>query len=47
MRWLLVMMIASFIGHGTVAANARPADDSHRPAVLVTGASAGIGRKVA
>ena len=46
MRWLLVMMIASFIGHGTVAADARPADDSHRPAVLVTGASAGIGRKV-
>jgi len=46
MRWLLVMMIASFIGHGAVAADARPADDSHRPAVLVTGASAGIGRKV-
>lgn len=46
MRWLLVMMIASFIGHGTVAADATPAGDSQRSAVLVTGASAGIGRKV-
>lgn len=47
MRWLHVIMIASFLGHGPVAADARPADDSQRPAVLVTGASAGIGRKVA
>lgn len=47
MRWLLVIMIASFLGHDAVAADARPADDSQRPAVLVTGASAGIGRKVA
>jgi NAD(P)-dependent dehydrogenase (short-subunit alcohol dehydrogenase family) len=46
MRWLLVMMIASFIGDGAVAADAKSTDDSQRSAVLVTGASAGIGRKV-
>jgi NAD(P)-dependent dehydrogenase (short-subunit alcohol dehydrogenase family) len=47
MRILLVLMLTLFIGHDVVAADARPADDSQRPAVLVTGASAGIGRKVA
>jgi hypothetical protein len=46
MRWLLVMMIAAFIGLGTVAADATPAGESQRSAVLVTGANAGIGRKV-
>jgi NAD(P)-dependent dehydrogenase (short-subunit alcohol dehydrogenase family) len=47
MRILLVLMLTLFIGLDVVAADARPADDSQRPAVLVTGASAGIGRKVA
>jgi NAD(P)-dependent dehydrogenase (short-subunit alcohol dehydrogenase family) len=47
MRILLVLMLTLFIDHDVVAADARPADDSRRPAVLVTGASAGIGRKVA
>ena len=47
MRILLVLMLAMFVGHGAVAADAKPAGDSERPAVLVTGASAGIGRKVA
>jgi NAD(P)-dependent dehydrogenase (short-subunit alcohol dehydrogenase family) len=46
MRILLVLMLTLFIGLDVVAADARPADDSQRPAVLVTGASAGIGRKV-
>jgi NAD(P)-dependent dehydrogenase (short-subunit alcohol dehydrogenase family) len=47
MKILLVLMLTLFIGHDVVAAETRPADDSQRPAVLVTGASAGIGRKVA
>ena len=47
MRILFVLMLALFIGHDAVAADATLADDSLRPAVLVTGASAGIGRKVA
>ena len=46
MRWLLVLTLALFVGHGAVAADATPAGDSQRSAVLVTGASAGIGRKV-
>jgi len=47
MRVLLVLVLALVIGHDAVAADAKPADDSQRLAVLVTGASAGIGRKVA
>ena len=46
MRILLVLTLALFVGHGAVAADATPAGDSQRSAVLVTGASAGIGRKV-
>lgn len=46
MRFLLVLMLTLFSGHDVVAADAKPASDSQRPAVLVTGASAGIGRKV-
>lgn len=46
MRILLALTLALFVGHGTVAADATPAGDSQRSAVLVTGASAGIGRKV-
>ena len=47
MRVLLVLVLALVIGHDSVAADAKPAGDSQRLAVLVTGASAGIGRKVA
>jgi NAD(P)-dependent dehydrogenase (short-subunit alcohol dehydrogenase family) len=46
MRILLVLTLALFVGHGAVAADAKSTDDSQRSAVLVTGASAGIGRKV-
>ncbi len=46
MRLLLVSMLAIFIGHGAVAADAKPSGDTPRQAVLVTGASVGIGRKV-
>lgn len=47
MRLLLVSVLAMFIGHGAIAADAKPSGDSPQRAVLVTGASAGIGRKVA
>jgi len=47
MRLLLVSMLAMFIGHDAVAADAKPSSDSPQRAVLVTGASVGIGRKVA
>ena len=47
MRILLVLMFAMFICHDSLAADTRPAGDSRQQAVLVTGASAGIGRKVA
>jgi NAD(P)-dependent dehydrogenase (short-subunit alcohol dehydrogenase family) len=46
MRLLLVSILAMFIGHGAVAADTKPSGDSPKRAVLVTGASAGIGRKV-
>jgi NAD(P)-dependent dehydrogenase (short-subunit alcohol dehydrogenase family) len=46
MRLLLVSMFAMFIGHDAVAADAKPSGDSPQQAVLVTGASVGIGRKV-
>jgi NAD(P)-dependent dehydrogenase (short-subunit alcohol dehydrogenase family) len=46
MRRLLALMLALFIGHDAMAADAKPASDSPQQAVLVTGASAGIGRKV-
>ena len=46
MRILLVLTLALVVGHDAVAADAKPAGDSQRSAVLVTGASAGIGRKV-
>jgi NAD(P)-dependent dehydrogenase (short-subunit alcohol dehydrogenase family) len=47
MRLLLVSMLAMLIGHDAMAADAKPASDSPQRAVLVTGASVGIGRKVA
>ena len=47
MRLLLVSVLAMFIGHSAIAADAKPSGDSAQRAVLVTGASAGIGRKVA
>ena len=47
MRLLLVSMLAMFICHAAVAADAKPSGDSPQRAVLVTGASVGIGRKVA
>ena len=47
MRLLLTSMLAIFIGHAAVAADTKPSGDSPKQAVLVTGASAGIGRKVA
>ena len=47
MRLLLLSMLAMFIGHDVVAADAKPSSDSPQRAVLVTGASVGIGRKVA
>jgi len=46
MKILLVLTLALLVGHGAVAADAKPAGKSQRSAVLVTGASAGIGRKV-
>lgn len=46
MRALLAMMLAIFAGHGALAADAKPAGSSPQQAVLVTGASVGIGRKV-
>ena len=47
MRLLLVSMLAMLIGHDAVAADVKPSGDSPQRAVLVTGASVGIGRKVA
>jgi len=47
MRLLLVSVLAMLIGHGAVAADTKPSGDSPKQAVLVTGASAGIGRKIA
>jgi len=47
MRVILVMMLATIVGEGAEAADAKPASDSPQQAVLVTGASVGIGRKVA
>ena len=46
MRLLLVSMLAMLIGHDAVAADVKPSGDSPQRAVLVTGASVGIGRKV-
>ena len=46
MRLLLVSMLAILIGHDAVAADVKPSGDSPQRAVLVTGASVGIGRKV-
>jgi NAD(P)-dependent dehydrogenase (short-subunit alcohol dehydrogenase family) len=46
MRLLLLSMLALLIGQDVVAAEAKPSGDSQRRAVLVTGASVGIGRKV-
>jgi NAD(P)-dependent dehydrogenase (short-subunit alcohol dehydrogenase family) len=47
MRLLLVSMLAMLIGHDVVAADVKSSGDSPQRAVLVTGASVGIGRKVA
>jgi len=47
MRLLLVSMLAMLIGYDAVAADVKPSSDSPQRAVLVTGASVGIGRKVA
>jgi NAD(P)-dependent dehydrogenase (short-subunit alcohol dehydrogenase family) len=46
MRLLLVMMLATIVGEGAEAADAKPVSDGPQRAVLVTGASVGIGRKV-
>jgi NAD(P)-dependent dehydrogenase (short-subunit alcohol dehydrogenase family) len=46
MRALLAMMLAILVGQGAAAANAQAAGSSPQQAVLVTGASVGIGRKV-
>jgi len=46
MKLLLLSMLAMLIGHDAVAADAKPSGDSPEQAVLVTGASVGIGRKV-
>jgi NAD(P)-dependent dehydrogenase (short-subunit alcohol dehydrogenase family) len=46
MKLLLLSILAMFIGHDAVAADAKPSGDSPQQAVLVTGASVGIGRKV-
>ncbi len=46
MRVLLVSILAMFICHGAVAEDGKPSGDSPQRAVLVTGASAGIGRKI-
>jgi NAD(P)-dependent dehydrogenase (short-subunit alcohol dehydrogenase family) len=47
MRLILMSMLAMLIGHDGVAAEAKPSGESEKRAVLVTGASVGIGRKVA
>jgi NAD(P)-dependent dehydrogenase (short-subunit alcohol dehydrogenase family) len=47
MRLLLLSLLAMLIGHDAVAADTMPSGDSPKRAVLVTGASVGIGRKVA
>jgi NAD(P)-dependent dehydrogenase (short-subunit alcohol dehydrogenase family) len=47
MRLVLVSMLAMLVCHDAVAAEAKPTDESEKRAVLVTGASVGIGRKVA
>jgi NAD(P)-dependent dehydrogenase (short-subunit alcohol dehydrogenase family) len=47
MRILAVLMVVLFVAHDAVAAGAQGAGDSPQKAVLVTGASVGIGRKVA
>ena len=44
---LLLSVLAMLIGHGAVAADKKPSGGSPQRAVLVTGASVGIGRKVA
>jgi NAD(P)-dependent dehydrogenase (short-subunit alcohol dehydrogenase family) len=46
MKALLAMMLAIFAVQGVAADNAKPAGSAPQPAVLVTGASVGIGRKV-
>ena len=46
MRMLLVSMLAMLIGHDAIAADVKSSGDSPQRAVLVTGASVGIGRKV-
>jgi NAD(P)-dependent dehydrogenase (short-subunit alcohol dehydrogenase family) len=47
MRLLLLSLLAMLIGNDAVAADTMPSGDSPKRAVLVTGASVGIGRKVA
>jgi NAD(P)-dependent dehydrogenase (short-subunit alcohol dehydrogenase family) len=47
MKLLLVSMLALLVGHEAIAADAKPSGDAPQRAVLVTGASVGIGRKVA
>ena len=47
MRLVLVSMLAMLVCHDAVAAEAKPTDESEKRVVLVTGASVGIGRKVA
>ena len=47
MRLILLSMLAMLISHDGVAAEAKPTGESEKRAVLVTGASVGIGRKVA
>jgi NAD(P)-dependent dehydrogenase (short-subunit alcohol dehydrogenase family) len=46
MRLLLVMMLATIVGQGAEAADAKAVSDGPQRAVLVTGASVGSGRKV-
>ena len=46
MRLILLSMLAMLISHDGVAAEAKPSGESEKRAVLVTGASVGIGRKV-
>ena len=46
MRLMLLSMLAMLISHDGVAAEAKPSGESEKRAVLVTGASVGIGRKV-
>jgi NAD(P)-dependent dehydrogenase (short-subunit alcohol dehydrogenase family) len=47
MRILPMLMLALLLGQDAAAADVKPSGDSSQRAVLVTGASAGIGRKVA